>query len=88
MTVNRPTLFGPESTERLLKSREVEVLLGVAKGFLAKDRVGSARIPYVKISRAVRYRATDVWAFINANMRENTSDKPTPPRSLQAEGSK
>ncbi len=58
----------------LLKEREVEAMLKVAKGFLAKDRIGKARIPHIKIGRSVRYRLADVLAFIEASIRKSTSD--------------
>ena len=41
--------------------------LGVSHKFLERDRWKGATIPYVKVGRAVRYRAADVMAFIDAN---------------------
>lgn len=64
-----------QSFDKLLKDDEVEAILGVADGFLAKDRCMTARLPYVKIGRCVRYRASDVQAFITANVRTSTSDE-------------
>ena len=61
-------------TDRLLTSEEVEKILGVAPGWCAKDRIGSARIPHCKICKSVRYRLRDVEAFIDASMRRSTSD--------------
>lgn len=60
--------------EQLMKDNQVEALLGVADGWAAKDRIGPARIPFVKIGRSVRYRKSDVLAFIDANIRQSTSD--------------
>ena len=59
---------------RLLTSDEVEKMLGVAVGWCAKDRIGTARIPHVKIGKCCRYRVHDVQAFIDASMRRSTSD--------------
>jgi hypothetical protein len=59
----------------LLTDSELERALGVAKGWAAKDRVAKARIPYVKIGRSVRYRLSDVQAFIDASVRKSTSDR-------------
>jgi len=61
----------------LLTDSEVEAMLKVGKGFLAKDRLGKARIPHVKIGRSVRYRMADVHAFIEASVRKSTSDPGT-----------
>jgi hypothetical protein len=55
--------------ETLMTSSELEQLLKVAAGWAAKDRIGRALIPHVKIGRAVRYRMADVRAFIAASVR-------------------
>jgi predicted DNA-binding transcriptional regulator AlpA len=63
------------SIEPLLRDPEVEKILGFSKGFCAKDRLGKARIPFVRIgSRAVRYKPADVRKFIEDSMRNSTSD--------------
>ena len=70
-------LVGTEQTptfDLLLKDSEVEIILNVHDGFLAKDRVGKARLPFVRIGRSVRYRKSDVVAFIAKNLRQSTSD--------------
>lgn len=67
----------PDSQERqtkLLTDSELEDMLGVGKGWAAKDRCQSARIPHVKIGRSVRYRIQDVEAFIEASVRKSTSN--------------
>lgn len=61
--------------DQLLTSGEVERILGVSPGWCAKDRIGSARIPYVKIGKCCRYRLVDVNAFIESSMRASTSTK-------------
>ena len=61
-------------SDRLLTSEEVERVLGVGPGWCAKDRIGSARIPHVKIGKCVRYKMSSVHAFIDASMRRSTSD--------------
>jgi len=65
---------GAPKIDRLLTTTEAEQILGVHAGFLNKDRIVSARIPFVKIGRSVRYRRFDVEAFITANVRKSTSD--------------
>lgn len=64
----------PEAIERLLSSDEAEALLSVHHGFLAKDRVGKARIPFVKIGRSVKYKPSDLRRFIERSTRTSTSD--------------
>ena len=60
--------------EPLRTDRQAEEFLNVHHGFLAKDRVGKARIPFVKIGRSVRYRPSDLRAFVASNVRKSTSD--------------
>lgn len=64
----------PKTDDPLMTDVQVEALLGVSRGWAAKDRVGKARIPFVKIGRSVRYRRADVFAFIERNVRKSTSD--------------
>lgn len=59
----------------LLNTAEAAKYLGVSKAFLERDRWAGARIPFVKIgARAVRYRADDLNAYINSQIRQSTSD--------------
>jgi excisionase family DNA binding protein len=61
--------------QHLLTTQEAAQFLGVSKAFLERDRWAGARIPFVKIgARAVRYRADDLNAYINAQIRQSTSD--------------
>ena len=60
--------------DRLLTTSDAEQALGVHAGFLNKDRLGKARIPFIKIGRSVRYRRSDVEYFIASNLRKSTSD--------------
>lgn len=59
----------------LLNTREAADLLGVSMSFLERDRWAGARIPYIKIgSRAVRYRRSDLDAYIQGRVRRSTSE--------------
>lgn len=42
--------------------------LGVSVKKLERDRWAGEGIPYVKVGRAVRYRAADVVAFLDRNL--------------------
>lgn len=62
---------------RLLTTREAASYLCVSKAFLERDRWEGASIPFVRIgSRSVRYKATDLEAYVQARreQRESRSD--------------
>jgi predicted DNA-binding transcriptional regulator AlpA len=50
----------------LLSDRDVERITGRARSTLQKDRVIGTGIPFVRIGRLVRYRQSDVRAFLDA----------------------
>lgn len=52
---------------RLMNQEAAAALLGVSPKWLERDRWVGATIPFVKIGRGVRYRASDLAAFIEAN---------------------
>lgn len=59
----------------LLTTKEAAKYLGVSKAFLERDRWAGARIPFIKVgSRAVRYRLSDLDAFLDRQVRQSTSD--------------
>lgn len=64
--------------EKLLTTADAAELLGVSKAFLERDRwagtTTGTRIPFIKVgSRAVRYRASDLDAYIDRQIRHSTS---------------
>ena len=68
---------------RLLTSKEAARLLGVSTAYLERDRWAGARngqgaaIPYVQVgARAVRYRLSDLQAYIENRVRSSTSHAP------------
>jgi excisionase family DNA binding protein len=52
--------------DRLLSDREVARLIGCARSTLQKDRCSGTGIPYITIGRQVRYRESDVAAYLAA----------------------
>jgi len=51
--------------EKLLNEREAEEILGMAPGFLRKNRcVGKAHPPFIKVGKSIRYRPSDLEKFI------------------------
>lgn len=60
----RDHLGGGDFVDRLLSDREVEPLVGRARSSLQKDRVTGTGIPFVRVGRLVRYRHSDVIAYI------------------------
>lgn len=61
-------------TESLITTKEAAQVLGVSKAFLERDRWAGAKIPYIQVgSRGVRYRLSDLHAFIESRVRLSTS---------------
>jgi predicted DNA-binding transcriptional regulator AlpA len=50
--------------DELLSDREVAILTGRARPTLQKDRIRGTGIPFCKVGRSIRYRRSDVEAFI------------------------
>ncbi len=68
------------TTDKMLTDDEAAEMLGLRPQTLAVWRcTGRNSLPYVQLGRAIRYRASDVQAFIEAN----TKGKPTPKREKQ-----
>lgn len=84
MSTNTP----PQLIERLLTSEEAEALLNMHHGFLAKDRIGKALIPFVKIGRSVKYKPNDLREFIECSTRTSTSDIATNVHDSTSEGAR
>lgn len=60
---------------KLLTTDQAATYMGVSKAFLERDRWAGARIPFVKVgSRAVRYRLTDLEAYLESRTRRSTSE--------------
>lgn len=53
----------------LWDQRQTAEYLDVSPKWLERDRWQGATIPYLKVGRAVRYRAADVITYVNRNMR-------------------
>lgn len=60
--------------EKLITTKEAASFLCVSKAFLERDRWAGATIPFIKVgSRGVRYRPSDLQAFIESRTRQSTS---------------
>ena len=63
-------------TTQLLTTADAAKFLGLSKAFLERDRWAGAKIPFLKVgSRAVRYRAEDLEAYLQTRVRRSTSDQ-------------
>ncbi len=63
-------------SSQLLNTKQAANYLSVSNAFLERDRWAGARIPFIKIgSRAVRYRISDLDAFIENSIRTSTSQQ-------------
>lgn len=59
----------------LLTTQQAADYLSLSKAFLERDRWAGARIPFIKVgTRAVRYRARDLEAYLESRVRTSTSD--------------
>jgi predicted DNA-binding transcriptional regulator AlpA len=52
--------------EKLLSDRDLSRLTGRSRSALQKDRLAGTSIPFIRIGRLVRYRLSDVEAWLNA----------------------
>lgn len=60
--------------EKLITTKEAAQVLCVSKAFLERDRWAGATIPFIKVgSRGVRYRPSDLQAFIESRIRQSTT---------------
>lgn len=58
----------------LLTTKQAAKVLSVSIAFLERDRWAGARVPFIKIgSRAVRYRYSDLLAYIESCTHHSTS---------------
>ena len=62
-------------SDRLLTETEAADLLRQKVKTLQARRVSGGGPPYVKLGRNVRYRLSDLHAYINANVRTSTADQ-------------
>jgi predicted DNA-binding transcriptional regulator AlpA len=63
-------------SSQLLNTKQAASFLAVSNAFLERDRWAGARIPFIKIgSRAVRYRMSDLEAYIERSIRTSTSQQ-------------
>lgn len=70
---------------KLLTEKEMEQKGFGTKSKLRKDRHLKTGLPYVKIGRLVRYRESDVEAFVQANL-QVVGGKAQDARALAAQG--
>lgn len=56
--------------DKLLTTKEAAPLLRVSTAFLERDRWAGAQVPFIRVGRrAVRYRLSDLNAFIESRRR-------------------
>ncbi|MBF6539258.1 helix-turn-helix domain-containing protein [Nocardia farcinica] len=52
----------------LLTAAQAAEYIGVSVDTLAQDRYLGRGLPYVRVGRRIRYRASDIAAFLEANV--------------------
>ncbi|MEN4449993.1 helix-turn-helix domain-containing protein [Mycobacterium sp. SM3041] len=58
----------PAQLDQLMTTQEVADYLGTSKGTLEVDRYYGRGLPYVRFGRRIRYRASDIAAYLEANL--------------------
>lgn len=68
----------------LLTEREVSRITGRSVNTLQKDRVrgGDNSIPFIRVGRLVRYRESDVRAYLDALPRRRSTSEPARAASM------
>jgi predicted DNA-binding transcriptional regulator AlpA len=64
----------------LLSDHDVEKITGRARSTLQKDRVAGTGIRFVRLGRLVRYRQSDVAAWLTALPAHHSTSEPTDDR--------
>jgi predicted DNA-binding transcriptional regulator AlpA len=59
----------------LLSDRDVERITGRARSTLQKDRVAGGGIPFIRLGRQVRYRQSDVSAYLDGLQRRRSTSE-------------
>jgi len=63
-------------SSNLLNTKQAAEYIGLSMAFLERDRWAGARIPFIKVgTRAVRYRLSDLDAYLTSQTRVSTSDQ-------------
>jgi predicted DNA-binding transcriptional regulator AlpA len=62
------------TVERLLTEAQVSEILGRGVPTLQKDRVAGTGPQFIKMGRLVRYRPSDVQAWLAKRVRQSTSE--------------
>jgi len=57
-------IAGATCADRLIDDRELSAIIGRKRSTIQKDRLYGTGIPYVRIGRLVRYRLSDVNAYL------------------------
>lgn len=72
--LRRRALTPDDPYHSLLNTLQAARLLGLSSSTLSKSRLTGEGPRFVKLGASVRYRRSDLEAFVNANMRLSTSE--------------
>jgi hypothetical protein len=59
--------MSPTMTDKLIDTQQLSEMLQIQPSTIEKARTMRRGIPYVKINRAVRYRMSDVFYYLDSN---------------------
>lgn len=69
------TLEPPALALQLLNDEEAAAMLGISRSYMRKMRVAGTGPRYAAIGgRAIRYRLTDLWAWVDSKTVRSTSE--------------
>lgn len=63
------------SLPRLLTQKDLCEYLGKSKAWAERGRLEGYGPRYIKVGKSVRYKAEDVAAWLESNLRRSTADK-------------
>ena len=69
------TSLPPPPPDKLLSEKEVARIISMSASFLQHDRQRGGGIPFLKIGTSVRYRKSDIDAYLARKARLHTSDQ-------------
>ncbi len=58
---------------KLLNQKQVSEIIGLSEAWLERKRWEGGGIPYRKLGRAVRYDERDVFAWVEAHSKQNST---------------
>jgi predicted DNA-binding transcriptional regulator AlpA len=65
----------PQILDRWVDEKEASRITGMSRPWFQRARWAGGGIPYTKVSRACRYKVSDIFAWMEARRTTSTSEK-------------